>query len=87
MIDQKLKSPLYKIALVIWCFTVLVLVQSYTANLPSMLTAKRLTTGLGRLVHGHDYIGYQKGGFVYYMLINEGVPRYRLRAYNNESKC
>jgi hypothetical protein len=47
MIDQKLKSPLYKIALVIWCFTVLVLVQSYTANLPSMLTAKRLTTGLG----------------------------------------
>jgi hypothetical protein len=84
--DHKLKSPLSKITLVIWCFTVLVIVQSYTANLSSMLTAKRLLTGLDRLVRGHDYIGYQKGGFVNSMLINKGVPSYRLRGYDSETE-
>lgn len=84
--DQKLRSARSKIVLVIWCFTVLVLVQSYTANLSSMLTTKRLLTGLDRLVRGHDYIGYQAGGFVESMLIKEGVPSYRLKAYNNETE-
>ncbi|KAM0922847.1 hypothetical protein ACQ4PT_005895 [Festuca glaucescens] len=39
---QSIRSPLSKIVVVIWCFLVLILVQSYTASLSSMLTAKRL---------------------------------------------
>jgi hypothetical protein len=52
---------------VVWCFAVLVLVQSYTANLSSMLTAKRLRpfeTDLNQLVQRGEYIGYQEGTFV-----------------------
>jgi hypothetical protein len=37
---QILRSPLSKIVLVVWCFAVLVLVQSYVANLSSMLAAE-----------------------------------------------
>jgi hypothetical protein len=40
---QILRSPLSKIVLVVWCFAVLVLVQSYVANLSSMLAAEAST--------------------------------------------
>lgn len=41
---QILRSPLSKIVLVVWCFAVLVLVQSYLATLSSMLAAEASIT-------------------------------------------
>ena len=68
MTDQILKKLHSKVVVVIWCFVVLVLVQSYTASLSSLLTAKRLqpsVTDPMQLLRNGDYVGYQNGSFVY----------------------
>uniref|UniRef100_A0A0Q3V9E5 Ionotropic glutamate receptor C-terminal domain-containing protein n=1 Tax=Setaria italica TaxID=4555 RepID=A0A0Q3V9E5_SETIT len=86
---QMIRSPLSKVVVVIWCFAVLVLVQSYTANLSSMLTAKRLrpsVTGLDQLVSNGDYIRYQDGAFVHFFLISKGPKADRLRAFKNPTE-
>ncbi|TVU12250.1 hypothetical protein EJB05_45885, partial [Eragrostis curvula] len=87
--DQIIRSPLSKFVVVIWCFVVLVIVQSYTANLSSMLTAKRLqpsVTNLNQLMLNGDYIGYKDGTFVRSFLRKEGFPDERLRAYINQTE-
>ncbi|KAF7020368.1 hypothetical protein CFC21_033479 [Triticum aestivum] len=69
--DQKFKSLQSKVIMVSWCFVLLVIVQSYTASLSSMLTAKRLqplVTDPMQLLHKGDYVGYQNGSFVHSML-------------------
>ncbi|CAN6214743.1 unnamed protein product [Urochloa humidicola] len=86
---QIIRSPLSKLALVIWCFAVLILVQSYTANLSSMLTAKRLrpsVTGLDQLIKNGDYIGYQEGAFVQSFLRNKGANEHKLMPFKNQSE-
>nr|TKW19780.1 hypothetical protein SEVIR_4G042200v2 [Setaria viridis] len=88
-LSQMIRSPLSKVVVVIWCFAVLVLVQSYTANLSSMLTAKRLrpsVTGLDQLVSNGDYIRYQDGAFVHFFLISKGPKADRLRAFKNQTE-
>ncbi|RLN12415.1 hypothetical protein C2845_PM09G05310 [Panicum miliaceum] len=84
-----IRSPLSKVVVVIWCFAVLVLVQSYTANLSSMLTAKRLrpsVTGLDQLVSNGDNIGYQEGAFVQSFLRNKGAKADKLRTFKNQTE-
>ena len=66
-IDQIIRRLPSKVLVVIWCFVVLTLVQSYTASLSSLLTAKRLqpsVTGPSQLLRNGDYVGYQNGSFV-----------------------
>ncbi|KAI4976514.1 hypothetical protein ZWY2020_050121 [Hordeum vulgare] len=84
---QIIRSPLSKIVVVIWCFVVLVIVQSYTASLSSILTAKRLrpyVTDLDQLRSNGDYIGYQSGSFVHSVLKKQGFNVNRLIAYKNK---
>ncbi|KAM3194674.1 hypothetical protein ACQJBY_070990 [Aegilops geniculata] len=86
---QIIRSPLSKIVVVIWCFVVLVIVQSYTASLSSILTAKRLrpsVTNLGQLLSDGDYIGYPSGSFVYSVLKKQGFIENRLKAYAMEEE-
>ncbi|VAI83712.1 hypothetical protein VPH35_127748 [Triticum aestivum] len=86
---QIIRSPLSKIVVVIWCFVVLVIVQSYTASLSSILTAKRLrpsVTDLEQLRSNGDYIGYQSGSFVRSVLIKEGFNVNRLKDYPNKEE-
>ncbi|WVZ82199.1 hypothetical protein U9M48_029487 [Paspalum notatum var. saurae] len=87
--DQIIRSPLSKIVVVVWCFAVLVVVQSYTANLSSMLTAKRLrplVTDLNQLLHNGDHVGYQGGGFTCSFLIKQGFPLNRIKAYSDQAE-
>uniref|UniRef100_A0ACD5XXW8 Uncharacterized protein n=3 Tax=Avena sativa TaxID=4498 RepID=A0ACD5XXW8_AVESA len=87
--DQIIRSPLSKIVVVIWCFVVLVIVQSYTASLSSMLTAKRLrpsVTDLDQLLLNGDYIGYQSGSFVHAVLTKKGFAEKRLRSYTKKEE-
>ncbi|KAF0901995.1 hypothetical protein E2562_011823 [Oryza meyeriana var. granulata] len=86
---QIIKSPLSKIVVVIWCFVVLILVQSYTASLSSMLTAKRLrpsVTSLDQLLLNGDYVGYQNGSFVDSLLKKRGFIPSRLRPYGTQKE-
>ncbi|KAL6861895.1 hypothetical protein ACP4OV_017595 [Aristida adscensionis] len=71
MLGQNISSFRSKVVVVSWCFVVLVLVQSYTASLSSLLTAKRLqpsVTDLDQLRRNGNYVGYQSGSFVQAML-------------------
>nr|XP_025882015.1 glutamate receptor 2.8 isoform X4 [Oryza sativa Japonica Group] len=84
-----IKSPLSKIVVVIWCFVVLVLVQSYTASLSSILTAKKLRpseTDLEQILFDGDYVGYQRGSFVESFLIKQGFSKRRLRPYTKKQE-
>ncbi|KAL5224476.1 hypothetical protein ABZP36_011115 [Zizania latifolia] len=84
-----IKSPLSKLVVVIWCFVVLVLVQSYTASLSSILTAKRLrpaVTDLEQLLFDGGYVGYQDISFVRSLLIKHGFSETRLRPYRKKQE-
>ncbi|KAF0901997.1 hypothetical protein E2562_011825 [Oryza meyeriana var. granulata] len=84
-----IKSPLSKIVVVIWCFVVLVLVQSYTASLSSILTAKKLRpseTDLDQILFDGGYVGYQQGSFVESLLIKQGFSVRRLMPYRTKQE-
>ncbi|CAM0913473.1 unnamed protein product [Alopecurus aequalis] len=84
---QIIRSPLSKIVVVIWCFVVLILVQSYTASLSSMLTAKKLrpfVKDLDQLRKSGDFVGYQHDSFVGSLLMNHSISESRLRNYTTK---
>ncbi|KAM0859777.1 hypothetical protein ACQ4PT_046971 [Festuca glaucescens] len=86
---QSIRSPLSKIVVVIWCFVVLILVQSYTASLSSMLTAKRLrpfVKDLDQLQQSGDFVGYQNDSFVRSFLMNHKFIESRLRNYTTKEE-
>lgn len=86
---QSIRSPLSKIVVVIWCFVVLILVQSYSASLSAMLTAKRLRSSvkdLDQLRQSGDFVGYQDDSFVRSFLMNHSIHESRLRNYTTKDE-
>ncbi|KAK3032400.1 hypothetical protein RJ639_036417 [Escallonia herrerae] len=83
--EEKVESNLARFVLIIWCFVVLILTQSYTASLTSILTFRQLEptiTGMQELIDKEMVVGYPKGSFVYGLLrqfINDGS---KLLVYN-----
>ncbi|KAL1552576.1 glutamate receptor 2.2-like isoform X2 [Salvia divinorum] len=81
---EKLKSNLSKIMLIIWFLVVLILTQSYTASLASMLTVQKLqptVTDLNYLIRTNKYVGYMQGSFVYGLLKKMDFHESRLVEY------
>lgn len=87
--DQKFKSLQSKVIVVSWCFVMLVIVQSYTASLSSMLTAKRLqpsVTDPMQLLHNGHNVGYQSGSFVHSMLRRFQFEEHRIKDYSTQEE-
>ncbi|KAL6314717.1 hypothetical protein AAG906_027064 [Vitis piasezkii] len=64
---EKLHSNLSRMAMVVWLFVALVITQSYTANLTSMLTVQQLeptVADIETLKSSNSMIGYCRGSFV-----------------------
>ncbi|KAI3789558.1 hypothetical protein L2E82_02357 [Cichorium intybus] len=64
---DKLHSNLSRMAAVVWLFVALIITQSYTASLASMLTAQRLEptiTSVEMLRNTNATVGYCNGSFV-----------------------
>ncbi|OWM77133.1 hypothetical protein CDL15_Pgr017667 [Punica granatum] len=82
-------SNLTRLVLVIWLFVVLIITQSYTANLASLLTVQRLQpkfVDVHDLVRNRHYVGYQSS-FVKELLIREmNFDESRLRSYSSPEK-
>ncbi|EER95721.2 glutamate receptor 3.4 [Sorghum bicolor] len=76
-------SSLGRFVVIMWLVVVLIITQSYTASLTSILTVQQLSTGIqgiNDLLASNDPIGYQQGSFAGSYLINElGVKASRLR--------
>ncbi|MCL7043376.1 hypothetical protein MKW94_018083 [Papaver nudicaule] len=82
---ERVLSSLGRIFLGIWLFVVLILTQSYTANLASMLTIKRLDptyTDVKELIRYGYNVGYQEGSFVLDQLKGLGFDESNLKTYN-----
>lgn len=72
--------------MVVWCFVVLILTQSYTATLTSMLTVQELrptVKHMDDLLKSRGNIGYQKGSFTLEKLKQLGFDESRLKVYNS----
>ncbi|KAJ0030370.1 hypothetical protein Pint_14247 [Pistacia integerrima] len=83
---EKLVNNLSKFVLIIWIFVVLILTQSYTASLASMLTVKQLRPLFDDVqeIRKHGYfVGYQNNSFVKDLLLNQlRFSEDKLRPYN-----
>ena len=83
-------NNLSRVVLIIWCFVVLILTQSYTASLTSLLTVQRLqpkVTDVNELIKKGEYVGYQEGSFVPGILLELGFDKSKLVMYNSAEKC
>ncbi|KAI5556062.1 hypothetical protein BDE02_18G009400 [Populus trichocarpa] len=83
-------SNLSRAVVVIWCFVVLILTQSYTASLTSLLTVQQLrptVTDVHELIKKGEYVGYQEGSFVQGILLDLGFDESKLIVYNSTEQC
>ncbi|KAF5460937.1 hypothetical protein F2P56_020771 [Juglans regia] len=84
---EKLHSNLSRMAMVVWLFVALVLTQTYTANLTSILTVQRLeptVTDVELLRNRNAVVGYCKGSFVADYLVDVlRIHRGNVRNYNS----
>ncbi|KAK4435710.1 Glutamate receptor 2.7 [Sesamum alatum] len=83
---EKVVSNLARFVLVIWFLVVLILTQSYTASLTSMLTVQQLqptVTDVNELIRSKEYVGYQEDSFVYGLLKRLNFDESRLLPYNS----
>ncbi|GMI79798.1 GLUTAMATE RECEPTOR 2.7, glutamate receptor 2.7 [Hibiscus trionum] len=71
---EKILNNLSRFVLIIWIFVVLILTQSYTASLASMLTVQRLqpvVVDVNELKKNGDFVGYETGSFVKDLLVKQ----------------
>ncbi|XP_062005880.1 glutamate receptor 2.8-like [Rosa rugosa] len=81
---DQLVSNLARFVVIVWCFVVLVLTQSYTASLSSLLTVQQLQpTDVSLLLKNGDIVGLQEDSFVQGILEQVGFYPDKLRTYNS----
>ncbi|CAI0438638.1 unnamed protein product [Linum tenue] len=87
---ENVVSNLARTVVIIWCFVVLILTQSYTASFTSLLTVQRLqptVTDINELLRKGEFVGYQDGSFVVGLLKRIGFRDDRLVPYDNSDHC
>ncbi|XP_027180565.1 glutamate receptor 2.7-like [Coffea eugenioides] len=83
---EKVVTGLARFVVIIWCFVVLILTQSYTASLTSMLTVSQLEptlTSIDQLIQDGVKVGYPKGSFVLALLRHLNFNEANLKMYHN----
>ena len=69
---------------IVWFFVVLILTQSYTASLSSLLVVQNLqptVTDIDQLLRSGENVGYPHGSFLYGMLKQLGFKDSRLKSF------
>ncbi|KAJ8758650.1 hypothetical protein K2173_000371 [Erythroxylum novogranatense] len=82
---ERVVSNLARIVIVIWCFVVLILTQSYTASLTSLLTVQKLqptVTDVNELIKSGAYVGYHEGSFTKGLLKLLGFDESKLLSFS-----
>ncbi|XP_031737065.1 glutamate receptor 2.5 [Cucumis sativus] len=79
-------NHLTKFVVIIWLFVVLIITQSYTASLASLLTVQELkptVTDINQLLKNGENVGYQGGSFVYEILKSLKFHDSQLKTYQS----
>ena len=87
---ERVVSNLARFVVIIWVFVVLILTQSYTASLTSLLTVHQLqptVTDITELKKNGDAIGCLNGSFVYELLISQGFDKTKIEAFDTAEEC
>ncbi|XP_020550508.1 glutamate receptor 2.1-like isoform X2 [Sesamum indicum] len=83
---EKVVSNLARFVLIIWFLVVLILTQSYTASLASMLTVQKLqptVNDVNVLIRNKEYVGYMRGSFIFGLLKKMNFDESRLVEYKS----
>ena len=83
-------SNLARFVVIVWVFVVLILTQSYTASLTSLLTVQQLQptiTDVNQLIKNGEYMGYQEGSYVLVILEEINFDPTKLRTYRSVEEC
>ncbi|XP_020523715.1 glutamate receptor 2.7 isoform X2 [Amborella trichopoda] len=83
---DKITSNLTRFVIILWLFLLLILTNSYTANLASILTVEQLqptVTDVQTLIRNEDIVGYQGNSFVEDLLIKLGISRSKLIEFDS----
>jgi ionotropic glutamate receptor len=83
-------SNLARFVVIIWVFVVLILTQSYTASLASLLTVQQLQptlTDVNQLIKSGEYVDYQEGSYVLGILKQMNFNETKLKAYKSTEEC
>ncbi|KAF7830388.1 glutamate receptor 2.7-like [Senna tora] len=87
---EKVVSNGARFVVMMWVFVLLILVQSYTASLTSLLTVEQLhpsVTDVNKLIKNRLNVGYLEGSFVYGILKGMGFQDFQLIPYNSAENC
>ncbi|KAK8654939.1 hypothetical protein V6N13_107534 [Hibiscus sabdariffa] len=83
---EKVVSNSARFVVIIWCFVVLILTQSYTASLTSLLTVEQLqptVTDLNELLKRRESVGLYNGSFVEGILLGLKFDKSQLKYYGS----
>ncbi|KAI4323937.1 hypothetical protein L6164_023509 [Bauhinia variegata] len=87
---ERIHSKLARFVVIIWVFMGLILTQSYTASLTTLLTVEHLrptVTNINQLIQNGEFVGFQYGSFTLEFLIRMGFDENKLRAYKTAEEC
>ncbi|KAK4277273.1 hypothetical protein QN277_015291 [Acacia crassicarpa] len=87
---EKIVSNYARFVVIMWVFVVLILTQSYTASLASLLTVHQLrpsVTDVNQLIKNKLNVGYHSGSFVYGMLKKMGFQDSQLIPFGSPEQC
>nr|XP_023919108.1 glutamate receptor 2.1-like [Quercus suber] len=87
---ERVVSNLARFVMIIWVFVVLILTQSYTASLTSLLTVQQLqptVTNINQLIKNGEHVGYQGGSFVLGILKEMKFDENKLIIYDTPEEC
>ncbi|XP_022731763.1 glutamate receptor 2.7-like isoform X2 [Durio zibethinus] len=83
---ERVESNLARFVVIIWCFVVLILTQSYTASLTSVLTVEQLqptVTDINALLKRRESVGFLDGSFVEGILLGLKFTNFQLKKYKS----
>ncbi|PON92788.1 Ionotropic glutamate receptor, metazoa [Trema orientale] len=84
---EKLHSNLSRMAMLVWLFVALVITQTYTANLTSMLTVQQLEPDVEALQSGNAMFGYCRGSYLESYLIEVlGFPKNKIKKFTSQEE-
>ncbi|XP_018721911.2 glutamate receptor 2.7 [Eucalyptus grandis] len=87
---ESVSSNLATFVVIVWVFVVLILTQSYTASLSSLLVVQNLQPTIAdvdQLLKSGEKVGYQDGSFVLEMLKQMKFDDSRLISYQSSKEC